>query len=67
MKRTYIAPYSETTVLQPAAFMNLSGGNQPEDPINSTKGNSLGDEEETTEWEHWDADDGSSQLFSYDR
>lgn len=67
MKKAYIIPGCNVLALRPAAFMNLSGGNQPEDPINSTKGNSLSDEEETTEWEHWDADDGSSQLFSYDR
>lgn len=48
MKKIYQKPSFRTADIQPETFLDLSQGQQAEDPINSAKGNSLGCEEKTT-------------------
>lgn len=64
MKKIYQKPSFRTADIQPETFLDLSQGQQAEDPINSAKGNSLDCEEKTTEWKNWDNDDDSFNSFS---
>lgn len=65
MKKSYQAPHCNTAVLQPATFMNLSGGGKAEDPIDSAKGNSIKSEENITEWEDGNVAEEAPDTFSY--
>ena len=67
MKKAYITPNCNVLALQSTPFMNLSGGNGAEDPINSTKENSLSNEEETMEWKEWDTADSTTNVFYSER
>ena len=64
MKKSYQAPHCNTAVMQPATFMNLSGGGKPEDPITSAKGNSIKSEENITEWEDGYVAEEAPDTFS---
>ena len=65
MKKSYQAPHCNTAVMQPATFMNLSGGGKPEDPITSAKSNSIKSEENITEWEDGYVAEEAPDTFSY--
>ena len=64
MKKIYQKPSFRTADIQPETFLDLSQGQQAENPINSAKGNSLDCEEKKTELKNRVNDDDSFNSFS---